>query len=150
MPQYQEAFAKLDADDAGAILSFAALVGNYADDRLASFYLKSCSTAQQAPSFKSTSEINRSKAALGQTETRATGAACPFLDAAADISMTGRFAPEAAGREALDNSSNLIRKGQSLWQHLTRREPLRSNCSATVHRISRVAPHVNTAIFVQC
>jgi hypothetical protein len=76
--QYQEAFAKLDADDAGAILSFAAFVGNYADDRLASFYLKSCSTAQQAPSFKSTSEINPSKAALGQTETRATGAACPF------------------------------------------------------------------------
>ena len=36
MRQYQEAFAKLDADDAGAILSFAAFVGNYADDRLAS------------------------------------------------------------------------------------------------------------------
>jgi hypothetical protein len=35
--KYQEAFAKLDADYAGAILSFAALVGNYTDDRLASF-----------------------------------------------------------------------------------------------------------------
>ncbi|WP_161849310.1 hypothetical protein [Bradyrhizobium sp. CCBAU 051011] len=48
MRQYQEAFAKLDADDAGAILSFAALVGNYADDRLASFYLKSCNGATSA------------------------------------------------------------------------------------------------------
>jgi hypothetical protein len=53
--QYQETFAKLDADDAGAILSFAAFVGTYADGRLASFHAKSCSTAQGAPSFKSTS-----------------------------------------------------------------------------------------------
>ncbi len=37
---YLEAFAKLEAGDAGAIAAFAAHVGKYADDQLASFHLK--------------------------------------------------------------------------------------------------------------
>jgi adenylate cyclase len=37
---YLEAFAKLEAGDAGAIAAFAAHVGKHADDRLASFHLK--------------------------------------------------------------------------------------------------------------
>jgi len=37
---YLEAFAKLEASDAGAMAAFAALVGNRADDHLASFHLK--------------------------------------------------------------------------------------------------------------
>ncbi|MBV8183502.1 MAG: adenylate/guanylate cyclase domain-containing protein, partial [Hyphomicrobiales bacterium] len=38
--QYHEAFAKLEAGDAGAMPAFAALVGQYADDPLAGFHLK--------------------------------------------------------------------------------------------------------------
>jgi len=38
--QYQEAFAKLEADDTAAMPAFAALVGTHADDRLAGFHLK--------------------------------------------------------------------------------------------------------------
>ena len=38
--QYNEAFAKLEAGDAGAMPAFAALVGQYADDPLAGFHLK--------------------------------------------------------------------------------------------------------------
>ena len=38
--QYAEAFAKLEAGDAGAMPSFAALVGKHADDPLAGFHLK--------------------------------------------------------------------------------------------------------------
>ncbi len=38
--QYSEAFAKLEAGDAGAMPAFAALVGMHADDPLASFHLK--------------------------------------------------------------------------------------------------------------
>ena len=38
--QYAEAFAKLEAGDAGAMPSFASLVGQYADDALAGFHLK--------------------------------------------------------------------------------------------------------------
>jgi adenylate cyclase len=37
---YLEAFAKLEADDPGAIAAFAAHVGKHADDQLASFHLK--------------------------------------------------------------------------------------------------------------
>jgi hypothetical protein len=37
---YLEAFAKLEAGDPGAIAAFAAHVGKYADDQLASFHLK--------------------------------------------------------------------------------------------------------------
>ena len=37
---YLEAFAKLEAGDSGAIAAFAAHVGKYADDQLASFHLK--------------------------------------------------------------------------------------------------------------
>ena len=37
---YLEAFAKLESDDPGAIAAFAALVGQRADDLLASFHLK--------------------------------------------------------------------------------------------------------------
>jgi len=38
--QYSDAFAKLEADDAGAMPAFAALVGLHADDALAGFHLK--------------------------------------------------------------------------------------------------------------
>jgi adenylate cyclase len=38
--QYSEAFAKLEAGDAGAMPAFAALVGAHADDPLANFHLK--------------------------------------------------------------------------------------------------------------
>jgi class 3 adenylate cyclase len=38
--QYSEAFAKLEAGDAGAMPAFAALVGMHADDPLAGFHLK--------------------------------------------------------------------------------------------------------------
>ena len=38
--QYSEAFAKLQAGDAGAMPAFAALVGSHADDPLANFHLK--------------------------------------------------------------------------------------------------------------
>jgi hypothetical protein len=38
--QYTEAFAKLEAGDAGAMPAFAALVGMHADDPLAGFHLK--------------------------------------------------------------------------------------------------------------
>ena len=38
--QYTEAFAKLEAEDAGAMPAFAALVGMHADDPLAGFHLK--------------------------------------------------------------------------------------------------------------
>src|SRR5262245_18640645 len=38
--QYSAAFAKLEADDAGAMPAFAALVGKHADDALAGFHLK--------------------------------------------------------------------------------------------------------------
>jgi len=38
--QYTEAFAKLEAGDAGAMPAFAALVGTHADDPLAGFHLK--------------------------------------------------------------------------------------------------------------
>ena len=38
--QYSEAFAKLEAGDAGSMPSFAALVGTHADDPLAGFHLK--------------------------------------------------------------------------------------------------------------
>jgi adenylate cyclase len=38
--QYAEAFAKLEAEDAGAMPAFAALVGQYADDPLAGFHLR--------------------------------------------------------------------------------------------------------------
>jgi adenylate cyclase len=38
--QYAEAFAKLEAGDAGAMPSFAALVGKFADDPLAGFHLR--------------------------------------------------------------------------------------------------------------
>jgi class 3 adenylate cyclase len=38
--QYSEAFAKLEAGDAGAMPAFAALVGSHADDALAGFHLK--------------------------------------------------------------------------------------------------------------
>jgi adenylate cyclase len=38
--QYTEAFAKLEAGDAGAMPAFAALVGIHADDPLAGFHLK--------------------------------------------------------------------------------------------------------------
>ena len=38
--QYSEAFAKLEAGDAGAMPAFAALVGAHAEDALASFHLK--------------------------------------------------------------------------------------------------------------
>jgi adenylate cyclase len=38
--QYAEAFAKLEAGDAGAMPAFAALVGMHADDALAGFHLK--------------------------------------------------------------------------------------------------------------
>ncbi len=38
--QYAEAFAKLQAGDAGAMPAFAALVGSHADDPLANFHLK--------------------------------------------------------------------------------------------------------------
>jgi len=38
--QYAEAFAKLEAGDAGAMPAFAALVGQYADDPLANFHLR--------------------------------------------------------------------------------------------------------------
>jgi adenylate cyclase len=38
--QYGEAFAKLEADDAGAMPAFAALVGTQADDALAGFHLR--------------------------------------------------------------------------------------------------------------
>jgi adenylate cyclase len=38
--QYSEAFAKLEAGDAGAMPAFAALVGSHADDPLAGFHLK--------------------------------------------------------------------------------------------------------------
>ena len=38
--QYCEAFAKLEAGDAGAMPAFAALVGSHAEDALASFHLK--------------------------------------------------------------------------------------------------------------
>ncbi len=37
---YLEAFAKLEAGDPGAMAIFAAHVGRYADDQLASFHLK--------------------------------------------------------------------------------------------------------------
>ena len=37
---YLEAFAKLEAGDPGAIAGFAAHVGKYPEDRLASFHLK--------------------------------------------------------------------------------------------------------------
>jgi class 3 adenylate cyclase len=40
MAQYSAAFAKLEADDAGAMPAFAALVGQHADDALAGFHLK--------------------------------------------------------------------------------------------------------------
>jgi class 3 adenylate cyclase len=38
--QYAEAFARLEADDAGAMPAFAALVGQHADDPLAGFHLR--------------------------------------------------------------------------------------------------------------
>jgi class 3 adenylate cyclase len=38
--QYSEAFAKLEAGDAGAMPAFAALVGSHADDALAGYHLK--------------------------------------------------------------------------------------------------------------
>ena len=38
--QYTEAFAKLEAGDAGAMPAFAALVGTHADDALAGYHLK--------------------------------------------------------------------------------------------------------------
>jgi class 3 adenylate cyclase len=38
--QYVEAFARLEADDAGAMPAFAALVGQHADDPLAGFHLR--------------------------------------------------------------------------------------------------------------
>jgi len=38
--QYSDAFAKLEAGDAGAMPAFAALVGSYSDDALAGFHLK--------------------------------------------------------------------------------------------------------------
>ena len=38
--KYLEAFAKLEAGDPGAMAAFAALVGEYPDDRLTSFHLK--------------------------------------------------------------------------------------------------------------
>ena len=38
--QYAQAVAKLEAGDAGAMPSFAALVGQHADDSLAGFHLK--------------------------------------------------------------------------------------------------------------
>ena len=37
---YLEAFAKLQSDDVAAVAAFAAHVGSYPDDRLASFHLK--------------------------------------------------------------------------------------------------------------
>ena len=38
--RYQDAFAKLEAGEAGALSAFAALVGLRADDRVAAFHLK--------------------------------------------------------------------------------------------------------------
>ncbi len=38
--QYSDAFAKLEAGDAGAMLAFAAVLGLHADDALAGFHLK--------------------------------------------------------------------------------------------------------------
>ena len=38
--RYSDAFAKLEANDAGAMPAFAALVGTHADDKLAGFHLK--------------------------------------------------------------------------------------------------------------
>jgi adenylate cyclase len=37
---YRDAFARLEADDGGALAAFAAIVGKHADDRLAGFHLK--------------------------------------------------------------------------------------------------------------
>ena len=37
---YLDAFAKLEANDASALAAFAAHVGKWADDQLASFHLK--------------------------------------------------------------------------------------------------------------
>ena len=38
--QYSEAFTKLEAEDAGAMPAFAALVGLHSDDALAGFHLR--------------------------------------------------------------------------------------------------------------
>jgi hypothetical protein len=54
--QYQEAFAKLDAEEADAILSVAAFVTTYADGMLANSHSKGRSTAQREPPFRSDSE----------------------------------------------------------------------------------------------
>ena len=45
--QYSEAFAKLEAGDAGAMPAFAALVGLHADDALAGFHLRAAAERRQ-------------------------------------------------------------------------------------------------------